>query len=243
MAMIRPVDEAAQHYFRSVEEHFVRLRGQPLLLSPEDVQRVARWHAQGIPLAAVIEGMGIHFDRITRRGKAPRRAVTLAYLEDDVIDAWAGGRRRRLGRGSAKGGEAAPEPLVSTGEHARLLAALDEAAARLGGGDATAVALASDVAAARAKLEKKSELFDPSHEGHDEQRTEDHLRRIERSLGEAARRALGERLAAIEAEIASELEAKRTLMSASTFERISAQLLDKRLRERFGLPRLSLFYA
>src|SRR6185369_5809960 len=101
------MDAATQAYFRAVEEHFIRRRGRPLLLSPADVRRVGEWHAAGIPLATVVEGIDIHFDRMERRGRAPRRAVTLAFVDDDVLDAWAGARHRRTGRG-APAGEAAP---------------------------------------------------------------------------------------------------------------------------------------
>ena len=44
-----------------------------LLLSPADVRRVATWLADGIPLAAVLEGIDLHFDRLARRDRLSYR--------------------------------------------------------------------------------------------------------------------------------------------------------------------------
>ena len=237
------MNEAAQDYFRSVEEHFITRRGHPLMLSPADVRRVVEWHEAGIPLPTVIEGIDIYFDRMARRERPARRAVTLAYVEDDVHDAWAGARHRRLGRAQAGGGAAAAAPLANTGEHERLLAALHDAAERLGGGTPTEQLVAESVRAARDKLAKKGDLFNPAAEGHDEQRAEDHLRRIERALTAAARESLGVEAEALERDVLAELAGKRARMSDGTHQRVLGQLVDQRLRQRFGLPRLSLFYS
>lgn len=236
------MDEAVQEYFRSVEEHFIRRRGHPLMLSPSDVRRVVEWHQAGIPLPTIVEGIDIYFDRMARRERPARRAVTLKYVEDDVHDAWAGARHRRMGRAQSGAGAAA-EPLASAGEHQRLLDALHAAAERLDAGTPEDRLVAVAARSAHEKLGKKRELFDVTAEDHDEQRTEDHLRRIERALAAAAREALGAGAEALEGEVIAELAGKRARMSDSTHQRVLGQLVDQRLRQRFGLPRLSLFYS
>jgi hypothetical protein len=243
-----PLDDDARAFFTAVEEHFIRRRGQALLLSPADVGRVAGWHRDGVPLEAVREGIDIHFDRLARRGRAPRRAVTLAFLEDDVLDAWAGAKRRRLGRAAAAsaGGEAddgEPASLARPEEHAHLVAALEAATstARARGLPEAAVAA---IAAATEKLRAKAGLFEPGRPEHDEQRTEDHLRRLEKSLQEALQRALGEeRVAALRREAEAELGERRQRMAADAAERVTAQLLARRVRDACAVPRLSLFYT
>jgi hypothetical protein len=236
------MDDATRGYFASIERHFVERRGRPLLLSPADVARVVRWHADGIPLKAVLDGIDVHFERIVRRGKAPRRAVTLAYIEDDVLDAWAGARQRRLGR-SAPGVASAPEPIATTGEHARLVGELEAAAARLASGADADRALAPSIVEAVTKLRGKAALFDATAADHDEERAEDHLRRLEKSLLTAARAALGPDVDAIESRVEAELADKRARMGEGPWHRVRLKLVDKAIRERFAIPRLSLFYT
>jgi len=234
------VDEQAQAYFQAIEEHFIERRGQALLLSPEDVRRVSEWHREGVPFEAVREGIDLHFERMQRRGKEPRRAVTLAYCEDDVLAAWAGVKQRKLG--ARDGAGLAAESLGGSDEHARLLDRLraSQAKAEADGAAVDATAIGKAVA----KLEKKAELFDPSHPEHDAQRTEDHLRRIEKALEKALREAAPEAtLAGLVAGVENELADKRARMKPEVYTRVSEQLLAKRLRERFNLPRLSLFYT
>lgn len=234
------MDEDAKAYFQAVEQHFIERRGQALLLSPEDVRRVSAWHEEGVPIEAVQEGIDVHFERMARRGRAPRRAVTLAYCEDDVHEAWAGVKQRKLGARS--GGAVASEGPSALDEHARLLAALRASGERAEAEGAAAQAKA--IARAAGKLEKKAELFDEGAAEHDAQRTEDHLRRLERSLDKALREAEGEAaLTRLESAVEAELESKRARMKAEVYERVRDQLVAKRLRERFGLPRLSLFYT
>lgn len=234
------MNEEAQVYFQAVEEHFIERRGQALLLSPEDVRRVSDWHCDGVPIEAVKEGIDLHFERMARRGKEPRRAVTLAYCEDDVLGAWAGVKQRKLGARSGAALEA--DSIGGVEEHARLLARLQasQAKAESAGAEGDAKAIAKAVA----KLEKKAELFDPAQASHDAQRTEDHLRRIEQALDKAMREAAGEQaLAALTTGVETELADKRARMKPETYERVADQLLAKRIRERFDLPRLSLFYT
>ena len=119
-------------------------------------------------------------------------------------------------------------------------AAATQAAAAL----AIAEAVSEAIGKAARKLERKAELFDETRPGHDPQRTEDHLRRLERRLDADLRAAVGEEaLARVVEAVVSELESKRGRMKAEVYERVKEQLVAKRLRERFGLPRLSLFYT
>lgn len=54
-------EEAA--YYRAVEDHFARLRGTPFLFSPKDFSLLRGWWAEGVPLAAVLAGIGEVFER------------------------------------------------------------------------------------------------------------------------------------------------------------------------------------
>ena len=60
-------EDAFQGYFLALEEHFGRLRGKPLLLSPRDVALAREWHEAGLPLEAVLRGIDRFFAREAKR--------------------------------------------------------------------------------------------------------------------------------------------------------------------------------
>src|SRR5260370_40504073 len=61
-------------YFLAIEDHFVRLRGAPLLLSPADWHAARRWHQQGIPLELVRRALEGGVPR--RRGRGAQGRVS-----------------------------------------------------------------------------------------------------------------------------------------------------------------------
>ncbi|MEM7246621.1 MAG: hypothetical protein AAF533_14820 [Acidobacteriota bacterium] len=235
-----------REYFEAIEEHFIRRRGQALMLSPADVHRVSGWHDAGIGLEAVLEAIDIHFERMARRDRPSRRAVTLAYLEDDVLDVWAGVRQRRMGASSTgtAGGPGESEPIAGPATHRRFVDRLQDDQRRLSAGDEREVAAATLVAKLAKRLEGHAEKFRPDLPDHDEQAAEDCLRRIEKSLRDGLRKLTSDdRLEALEQEGLATLGEKADAMKESTRQRLVKQLVDKTLREEMGLPRLSLFYV
>lgn len=74
-------------YFRAIEGHFIRLRGAPLLLSPEDYQVAKRWWSEGIPLEVIHGALETVFGRrAERRAKGPIQS--LRYCAPAVEAAW-----------------------------------------------------------------------------------------------------------------------------------------------------------
>lgn len=108
----------AHAYFRAVEEAFIRLRGAPFLLSPEDWRVASRWRRAGVPLELVERVL----EKILREredaeaGKA-RRVRGLRYFDSAVARAWKGVR-------SVAGSEAAREaPPLDVGPALEVLTA------------------------------------------------------------------------------------------------------------------------
>lgn len=112
----------AHAYFRAVEEAFIRLRGAPFLLSPEDWRVADGWRQAGVPLELVERVL----EKILRAreeaetGKA-RRVRGLRYFDSAVAAAWKGAR-------SVAGAETAREapPLDVSQALTALAAALPE---------------------------------------------------------------------------------------------------------------------
>jgi hypothetical protein len=77
----------------------------------------------------------------------------------------------------------------------------------------------------------------------DAQKLEQSLSGVERLLSDAIRSVAGpEQIAAIEVEVKGQLKPYRKHMEAAVYQQTFDNLLLKRLREQFGVPRLSLFY-
>lgn len=80
-------NDAAQRYFRAIEDTFIRLRGSPLLLSPEDWRQADEWRLRGVPLELVLAALEQIFARRAERG-ASSKINSLRYCAPAVEVAW-----------------------------------------------------------------------------------------------------------------------------------------------------------
>ncbi len=200
-------------YFLAIEDHFVRLRGAPLLLSPADWQVARRWHRQGIPLELVRRALEEVFARRRERG-AKGRISSLRYCAPAVEAAWT-----------------EHSELAAPG--ARVEAETFDAASRL-------AALAASLPAAGGGL--RAELAALAGSGLDAQAIEERLAALDRRTLDGALAALGaEERAALDATLDKAIGAVAGRLAAAEIERARGRLARQVLRERLGLPMLSLF--
>jgi hypothetical protein len=208
------VDEAPDHaYFQAVEEIFVRLRGAPLLLSPADWQVARRWHRDGVPLDLVRRALEEVFAKRKERG-AKGKISSLRYCAPAVEAAWEELRE-----------------LTAPGE--RLEAPSFEASSRL---QALASALPPDLAGRPDLTARITALTG------EPQDIEEGLAALDREMLAGATAALeGPAREEVEAAVEKTLAALRGRLSASELERSRERLTWQVLRQRLGLPVLSLF--
>lgn len=200
-------------YFRAIEEVFIRLRGAPLLLSPEDWRVASRWHRDGVPLALVEATLEEVFRKRRERGKKGR-INSLRYCAPAVEAAWA---ELREIQGPGRG-EAPLEVPV-----AERLAAL-------------AGALPAGLAA-RATWEQR--ILGLSGAAAD---VEERLRALDGELLEAAADALGETARRrIDDAVDEAVSRLRGTHPDDELEALRRQLWRRRLREELDLPFLTLF--
>lgn len=210
---------AEREYLEAVESLFSRLRARPLVLSPEDTQRVLRWCREGVPLSLVLDATRTVFRNAA--GRRPRRPPrSLAYVEPAVEEAWQDVREGRTGRRAA-------QPAPDDPEVAPLLV---EAARAVRGSRAP-----------EPERERAAAHLEALAERNEEVRGEDVIGRIDAELLEACRAALTpterEQLAR---------EAERDIapwagdMEESVRHRARERAETQRLRERFALPDLAL---
>jgi hypothetical protein len=210
-------------YYAAAEAAFVRRRGTPFLLSPKDFALLKEWRALGVPLEAVEAGIDEAFTRREERGVVGR-VNSLSYCRDAVLEAWERRAETARGRGSAGTAEAIDAAAVL----GRLAADLEVVAVRRPD-------LAATIDAARRSLAR----LEASRKTPEE--IENSLAGLDRRLAKALGEALTEKERAdLDAEAERMLQGAGTRMDAVTLEKTSKALKRRLLRERLGLPRLSL---
>lgn len=214
------IDEEAA-YYQAVEEYFVSRRGDPLFLSNADWHLVRKWRQAGTPLRVVLRGIRDALDSHAVGWSRRRPVRSLSYCAGEVEAA-----RQRWERALALGGEegtsaaAALRGFVADLERARGLGPRGRQEAALIARDLRERADGGRLQEITAWLAAREESL---------------LSAIGDDLGEGGRRELA-------AEVDGALEAYRTRMPPRILDQLRRESLARRLLERHGVPRLSLFH-
>ena len=226
-------------YFLAIEDHFVRLRGAPLLLSPADWQVARRWHRQGIPLELVRRALEEVFARRRERG-AKGRISSLRYCAPAVEAAWT--ERSEL---TAPGARVEAEAFDAASRLAALAAALPAIGGgrdRPGPGGPGGLTEAPGLAGLRGLARLRAELAALADAGLEPQAIEERLAELDRRTLDGALAALGaEERAALDTTLDKAMGAVAGRLAPAEIDRARGRLARQVLRERLGLPMLSLF--
>jgi hypothetical protein len=232
------------NYFTEIEEHFQRRRGGILLLSTLDWALIETWKDAGVPLEAALRGIDAAFDRYDQRPSQTRRVNSLAYCSQEVLAAAEEMKEAAVGVEPAEEAERRTKPpafqtseittFLRRNADQLLVAKLPE------GHGVSGQAIAKDVAGTLRQLADELEV----------QKLPPRLEDLERRLTVLEEKLFAVLLAAIpdkevvevRAEADRELAPYRRKMSAPQIEQLQKQYAHKRLLEKYGLPRLSLFY-
>ena len=233
------------NYFTEIEEQFLRRRGGGLLLTTLDWALIETWKDAGIPLEAVLRGIDAAFDRYDKRPSKTKKVNGLAYCSQEVLAAAQDMKEAAVGvanpasRPSKSGAGQGFEP-ETIAEFLRRNADLLEAAKLPRSAGISVHAVAEDSAATLRKLAKETESNKTASKLEDLER---HLTVLEEKLFAALLTATpDEEIVAVRAQADRELAPYRRKMAAAQIEQLQKQYAHKRLLEKYGLPRLSLFY-
>lgn len=233
------------NYFTEVEEYFWRKRGAHILVSPLDWAIVETWQRAGIPLEAVLRGIDRAFESYQRskRGASGRPLKSLAYCVDAVLDAAEEMREASAGKGPDSGAAAPAGEAFSRGELRSYFQAnlgrLERAAQKV---EPENPGLAANLAATRKKIEELLPLLD-SPARLDLEDLERRLTVLEEKLTAALTAGADEEgLLATRREMERALAPYRRKMTAEQLSQLERQYVQKRLFEKYEVPRLSLFY-
>jgi hypothetical protein len=233
------------NYFTEIEEYFWQKRGAHLLVSPLDWAIVETWQKAGIPLSAVLKGIDRAFESYarSRRSAGGRQLKSLAYCVDAVLEAADEEKETAAGTGPVATTAKKSEETFSrealrmffNRNVERLLAAATAVRAAQ-----TELALRMDETCTR--LAELSALVD-SPGALNLEDLERRLTVIEEKLTAALTSGAPEEfLLEIRRDMDHQLARYRRKMSSAQLAQLERQYMQKRLWERYNLPRLSLFY-
>ena len=215
------------NYFTEVEDRFQQARGTGLfLLSPLDWALVECWKNGGVPLEAVLRGIDAAFEKWRKKKNRTSLVNSLAYCSQAVL------REAELMANNAPAQDTAKVaedafPLEAVRTH---LAKAQTALAALSGYDDIASALARILEALEEHLKDPQEL-------------DQRLTAIEEKMAALARTRMTEQeLFEMRRELESQLRPYRSKLSGDQLVRLEKSFLDRKVYERAGLPRLSLFF-
>ena len=233
------------NYFTEIEDVFVRRRGKHLFLSPLDWALMEMWKTQEIPLHIVLRGIEKSFD--SYESKPRKRSVkTLLYCQEEVEAQYAEWLESRVGANPENPTEAVEDDISKTSFSIAAVSThliekrqlLIELAQHRSSDDSLSESL---LRAAKILKDLEDELKTSS--AADTRKLEDSLTGLERMLNDSMMEiASGPALETAKADVKSQLKPYRSQMDKAAYQQTFDNLLLKRLREKFGVPRLSLFY-
>jgi hypothetical protein len=232
-------------YFSEVEEHFLQRRGSPLIGSTLDWAQIEIWKNAGIPLEAVLRGIDIAFDKYEQRKSKKHEKINsilwcaqaVLSAAEDMKEAAVGVAADQTAQGKSPAGQGF-EPEVIAAFLLRNADLLD--GAKLPDSAGISVRTIANDSAATLRNLAKAQQSKASLRLEDLER---HLSVLEEKLFAALLAVTpDEEIVTVRAQADRELAPYRRKMAAPQIEQLQKQYVHKRLLEKYGLPRLSLFY-
>jgi hypothetical protein len=227
------------NYFTEIEEHFQRRRGGVLLLSTLDWALIETWKDAGVPLEAVLSGIDAAFDRYHQRPSRSKKVNSLAYCAQEVLTAAEDMKEASVGT-------AHPVKIGRDLDYAEIVKFLCRCARDLGSANFPSQPGISPETVAHEIAETLLGIASGIAANPASTRLED----LERQLTVLEEKFFAILLAAIpdnevlsvRAQADRDLASCRGKMSSGQVEQLQKRYVHKKLLEKYGVPRLSLFY-
>ena len=229
------------NYFTEIEERFQKRRGSGLLLSTLDWALIETWKDAGIPLEAVLRGIDAAFDRYEQRRSKAKKVNSLAYCAQEVLSAAEDMKEAAVGaqREEKPGATLGFEPADIAAFFRRNAAQLNSANLPQSGA-INATSITQECARALRELAADLETATSPR------RLEDLERRMtvleEKLMAVLLAATPDDDIVNVRAQADRELAPYRSKMPGPQIQQLQKQYVHKRLLEKYGLPRLSLFY-
>jgi hypothetical protein len=230
------------NYFTEIEEHFQQCRGTLTLLSPLDWALIESFQEAGIPLEIVLRGIETAFEKRARKKSKVQKVNSLSYCTQAILTEFERSKESAVGKH-----EAHPQSARDRGERDNLVEMIERTVAQLNqvpdrvqreGLVLQAGLFENTVKALRAvQQEVKTEAI------LDFEQLEIRLSMLEeRMLAALLAACSDERLLSLRTEVNQELNRHRRSLKAEQLAMLEKKMMNKKVLEKFGVPRLSLFY-
>lgn len=227
------------NYFTEIEEHFQRRRGTILMLSTLDWALIETWKDAGIPLEAVLRGIDTSFEKYDAKPSKTRKINSLAYCAQEVLVAAEDMKEAAVGTSTKSPNNKGFDSAEIAGFLRRCGTQLESAKLPSRPGispEAVAREISGSLKDLAREIEGKSAPL----------RLED----LERNLSILEEKLFAVLLAtvpdndvvSVRAQADRELTPYRSKMPTAQVEQLQKQYIHKKLLEKYGVPRLSLFY-
>jgi hypothetical protein len=230
------------NYFTEIEEHWQRCRGTVTLLSPLDWALIESFQESGIPLEVVLRGMEAAFAKQAKRPSKVQKVNSLSYCTQAILSEFE--RFQESSVGKHEPGE--PASTRDQNERENLVQMMERTGAQLihferihQEGLSVAEEFFESIAGTLQSL--KQEVIASTHL--DFEQLEMRLSMLEDKILATLFTALNDEvLLGLRTEVNQELNRHRRGLKAEHLAMLEKKMMSKKLLERFGVPRLSLFY-
>ena len=231
------------NYFTEIEEHWQQCRGTVTLLSPLDWALIESFQDSGIPLEVVLRGMEAAFAKQAKRQSKVQKVNSLSYCAQAILSEFERFQESAVGKhqpanSASTQAQSERENLVQMME--RTAGQLAQVSERIGReGLSLANGFFESIAETLQSL--KEEVSASTHL--DFEQLEMRLSMLEDRILATLFAALSDEvLLGLRTEVSQELNRHRRGLKAEHLAMLERKMMSKKLLERFGVPRLSLFY-
>jgi hypothetical protein len=231
------------NYFTEIEEHWQQCRGTVTLLSPLDWALIESFQDSGIPLEVVLRGMEAAFAKQAKRHSKVQKVNSLSYCAQAILSEFERFQENAVGKhkpanSASTQAQSERENLVQMME--RTAGQLVQVSERIGReGLSLANGFFESIAETLQSL--KEEVSASTHL--DFEQLEMRLSMLEDKILATLFAALSDEvLLGLRTEVSQELNRHRRGLKAEHLAMLEKKMMSKKLLERFGVPRLSLFY-
>ncbi len=238
------------NYFTEIEEEFVKRRGSHLLVSPLDWSLMEMWKQRGIPLHIVLRGINASFDSYDQRANRGRRVNSLFYCQQEVEAVFNEYCESRVGsnnngqtaKGTGSNGHRKEDSTFTAAAVKDYLAEQNEALRQLINKHSSDIVLSETFERTSMRLEQVIEDLS-STENISLESLETDLTMIEEVILDSLKECSGqEKLEQIRSEGDRLLHSYKQNMELEIYRQTLDNFIARRLREKYRIPRLSLFY-